>query len=96
MIIRIMGEGQYTVPEEAYPLLNEKDDLIEAAVNNADQEALTTAVEQLLALVREHGAEVPDDVLTDSELILPDSSVRLEQMRAWLDEFSEYDGLIPT
>ncbi|CAI9399776.1 PspA-associated protein PspAA [Aestuariimicrobium sp. T2.26MG-19.2B] len=96
MIIRIMGEGQYTVPEESFPALNEQDDLIEQAMAASDQEALTSAVERLLTIVREQGVEVPDDVLTDSELILPEASVRLEEMRAWLDDSPEYDGLIPS
>jgi hypothetical protein len=96
MIIRIMGEGQYTVPDEAFPALNEQDDLIEQAMTAGDQEALTSAVERLLTIVRDQGVEVPDDVLADSELILPEASVRLEEMRGWLDDSPEYDGLIPS
>lgn len=95
MIIRIMGEGQYSVPDEAHAALNVQDDKIEQAVNDADQEALTSAVEALLAIVRLEGSPVPDDVLADSELIVPDASVRVDEMRAWLDEASEYPGLIP-
>ncbi|MGJ6980987.1 PspA-associated protein PspAA [Aestuariimicrobium soli] len=95
MIIRIMGEGQYSVPDEAHEALNVQDDLIEKAVENSDQEALTSAVEALLAIVRLEGTEVPDDVLADSELIVPDASVRLEEMRSWLSEAGEYEGLIP-
>lgn len=95
MIIRVMGGGQYTIPDDARQRLNEADDEIEKAVASNDQEQLTHALEHLIGLVREVGAEVPDDVLADSDLILPDASARLEEIRAWLDDTSEYAGLIP-
>lgn len=96
MIVRIMGEGQWRIDDSELDGLNKLDDAVEAAVANSDQEALTGALEALLTHVREVGAEVADDELVDSDLILPDSSVLIEEMRAWLsDQGSDNQGLIP-
>ena len=95
MIVRIMGEGQYSVPDEVLASLNEVDDRVEQAVRAGDQQALTTALEELLAAIRSGGSPVPDDVLADSELILPDASALLEEVRTWLADAPGYDGLIP-
>jgi len=96
MIVRIIGEGQWTIdPQTDLPGLNELDDNIEQALKAADQERLTTALTQLLDEVRSKGTPVPDEVLADSDLILPDAAVTLEQMQQFLDEQGAEDGLIP-
>ncbi len=94
MIVRIMGEGQWRIGDDELASLNQLDDQVELAVAQDDQEALTTSLDALLTHVREVGQEVADDELVDSDLILPDSSVLIEEMREWLSD-PESTGLIP-
>ena len=93
MIVRILGEGQWEVPDDALGGLNALDDEVEQAVKAGDQPALTHALAALLNEVRSLGTLVPDDQLADSDLILPDADSSLADVEALLSESSE--GLIP-
>ena len=55
-------------------------------------------IEALQALgdgVRRLGVEVPEDVIVESDLVLPDVDVSLADVRELLKSTSEYYGLIP-
>lgn len=92
MIIRILGEGQFELADDVLDVLNSHDAKVAAAIEANDEEALATSLEGLLALVRE-GRQLADDELVDSDLIVPDASATLDEVRAILDE--NQDGLIP-
>ena len=93
MIVRILGEGQWEVPEDAVASLNTLDDRVERAVSQGDQAQLTLALSELLDEVRSVGTPVPDDQLADSDLILPDVDSSLSEVEGLLADSSE--GLIP-
>jgi len=93
MIVRILGEGQWEVPEDAVSGLNALDDQVEQAVAEQDEAKLTLALSELLDEVRTLGTPIADDQLLDSELILPDVDSSLADVQALLAESSE--GLIP-
>lgn len=93
MIVRILGEGQWQVPDSAIADLNALDDQVEQAVAQQDQATLAQALGELLSEVRTIGTPVPDDQLRDSDLILPDSDSSLSDVEALLAESAE--GLIP-
>ena len=93
MIVRILGEGQWDVPQEAVGGLNALDDQVEQAVAQQDQAKLTLALSALLDEVRTRGTLVPDDQILDSTLILPDVGSSLADVEALLAESA--DGLIP-
>ena len=93
MIVRILGEGQWEVPDEALARLNALDDAVEQAVTLNDQAKLTIALSGLLDEVRSVGTRVPDAEIADSDLILPDVDSTLADVEALLAESS--DGLIP-
>ena len=93
MIVRILGEGQWEVPDSAIADLNALDDQVEQAVAQQDQATLAQALGELLSEVRTIGTPVPDDQLRDSDLILPDSDSSLSDVEALLAESAE--GLIP-
>lgn len=95
MIIRILGEGQWVLEPDVLLGLNDLDDKVETAVQDKDQEQLTEALEKLLAAVREQGSEVPDDILVESDLVLPDPGSTVEEVALLLDGTSEYYGLLP-
>jgi hypothetical protein len=93
MIVRILGEGQWRVDEGSLPDLNRLDDAVEEAVSTDDQAELAGALQALLAEVRGSGTPVPDDELSDSDLILPGADSSLAEIRALLSSSGE--GLIP-
>ena len=55
MIVRILGEGQYDVADDALDRLNELDAAVEAAVEAGDEAAFAAALGQLLDGVRTVG-----------------------------------------
>ena len=91
MIVRILGEGQYDVSDDALPRLNELDSAVEAAVESDDTEAFATALSGLLEGVRTVGVPHGADSLDESDLILPPSDATIDEVRRLL----EGDGLIP-
>jgi hypothetical protein len=91
VIVRILGEGQFDVPEEALTPLNELDGALERAVESSDEAAFRTALAALLDGVRTAGVPHDAEALDESNLILPPSDASLEEVRALLED----DGLIP-
>ncbi len=71
MIIRILGEGQFDVPDEAVTTLNELDATVEASIEAGDEAAFRRALDGLLAGVRQAAAPHEEGSLDSSDLILP-------------------------
>lgn len=95
MIVRILGQGQWVMEPEQLISLNEIDVAVERAVAENDAEGLKRALEQLADGVRAHGTEVPDEVIAESDLVLPDADASLEEVKALLDGTKDFYGLIP-
>ncbi len=90
MIIRIMEEGQFDVPQDALPRLNELDAKLTQGVESGDEVAFADGLEMLLTEVRT-GKRLPDDYLGPSDLVLPPVDSTLEEVRALLGD----EGLVP-
>lgn len=95
MIVRILGEGQYRLDDAELEILNALDDDVEAAVKAGDAAWLGRALQRLLAEVREQGAGLDDDLLIDSDVILPSADTPLEQIREWIGDDQGVGGLLP-
>ena len=91
MIVRIMGEGQVEVGNEQLEGLNALDAEVETAVSSGDTEAFSLAFGALLDAVRRSGKPLPDEVLHDSDLVLPPADASIEEVR----ELLGVDGLVP-
>ena len=91
MIVRISGEGQYTIDDAGTAELNRMDSELEAAVNRDDEAAFTSALHGLLDQVRAQGSPLPADTLEESDLILPPQDASMDEVRSMLTE----EGLIP-
>jgi hypothetical protein len=91
MIVRILGVGQFRVPDAAADTLNAIDERLEAAVEAGDPAAFATELSALVAAVRSHGTAVPDAELVGSDAVVPDPDTTLDEARALLSE----EGLIP-
>jgi hypothetical protein len=91
VIVRILGEGQFSIDDTATAELNKLDTELEDAVNRGDEAGFSAALAALLARVRAEGSPVPSDSLEPSDLILPPPDASMEEVRKMLTD----EGLIP-
>ena len=91
MILRILGEGQLKMSDEAVNELNDLDERLIEAVDKGDEGQFQSALTNLVNKVRELGQPVPDDYIGPSELILPGPDATLEEVKELLSD----EGLIP-
>jgi hypothetical protein len=91
VIVRISGEGQFSIDDAATAELNRLDSELEAAVNRDDEAAFTAALHGLLEQVRARGSVLSADTLEPSDLILPPEDASMDEVREMLTE----EGLIP-
>lgn len=91
MIVRILGEGQYRLPDGAADTLNDIDGRLEDAVRVGDEDAFARELAALVAAVREHGDAVGLDELVPSDAVVPDPDTTLAEARRLLSD----EGLIP-
>jgi len=91
VIVRILGEGQFSVDDAGTAELNRLDTELEGAVDHGDEVAFTAALHGLLAEVRAHGSPLPPDSLEPSDLILPAGDTSMNEVRKMLTG----EGLIP-
>jgi hypothetical protein len=91
VIVRILGEGQFSVDDAATTGLNRLDTELEKAVNSNDEAAFAAALRGLVDQVRAQGSPLPTDSLEESDLILPGPDSSMDEVRKMLTD----DGLIP-
>jgi hypothetical protein len=91
MIVRIATEDQYELPDEDAQRLNDLDNDAVAAVEAGDEEGWQEIFASMIELVRTDGRPVAEDVLEESDVILPPPDTTFEQAS---EQFTG-DGLIP-
>lgn len=91
MIVRIATEGQYELPDTDVDRLNELDNDLVTAVEAGDEERWQELFQSLLELVRSDGTPVAEDVLEESDVILPPPDLTFEEAG---EQFTG-EGLIP-
>jgi hypothetical protein len=91
MIVRILTEGQYNLPGAFIDDLNELDNQLVEVVEMDDRDRFETALKEMLDLVRSKGSPVPLDELVESDLVLPEPDITLEEA----EELFTGEGLLP-
>lgn len=91
MIVRIVNEGQFRLPDEDAQRLNELDNDAVAAAEAKDEAKFNEIWQQMLQLVESDGEELADDELVESDVILPPRDISFEEA---CGEFTG-EGLIP-
>ena len=91
MIVRILGDNQYQLPDSHLDELNVLDGELEAALAGDDDEAFRAVLGRMTDLVRTEGTPEPDDFLGASDATLPDADATRADVVAMLAE----DGLVP-
>ena len=91
MIVRILTEGQFNLPGAHVDELNEIDNQSVEVVENEDREGFERLLKKMLDLVRENGTPVPVDELVESDLVLPEPDLTLEEA----EKTFTGEGLLP-
>ena len=91
MIVRILGEGQFNLPGAAIDELNDIDNRMVEAVEAEDSVQFQAILLEMLEFVRDRGIAVPVDELVESDLILPETDLTLDEA----EHIFIGDGLLP-
>ena len=86
MIVRILGEGQFDVPDADRAVIEELGDVLTAAVDGHDEAGFAPSLANLIEAVRRIGTELPPDSFTSSDLVVPFSDATLTETEALLEE----------
>ena len=91
MIVRILTEGQYNLPGAYIDDLNAIDNELVEVVEAGDRDAFDRTLKRMLDLVRDNGSPVPIDELVESDLVLPEPDITLEEA----GELFVGEGIVP-
>lgn len=91
MIVRILTEGQYNLPGAYIDDLNAIDNRLVELVESGDRDGFDATLKAMLDLVRENGDPLPIDELVESDLVLPEPDITLEEA----GELFVGEGLVP-
>jgi hypothetical protein len=84
MIVRILGEGQFELPDDQITALEESDQELVAALDAGDESTFRDVLGRLLQSVRANGSLVAADRFVPSDLTLPDKFASLGEVRELL------------
>lgn len=85
MIVRILGDGQYELPEDVDQEFVDLDDLLITHVEAGDEAAFQRDLSAIIALVHQ-GSRLPDDDIQPSDGVVPDVGATLADIRKLLAE----------
>ena len=86
MIVRILGEGRYQVPDADLPAVEQLDADLEDAIDRKDEAAFTGALADLVGQVRHTGTRLGHDDVGPSEMVVPHEGSSLAEVIALLAE----------
>jgi hypothetical protein len=91
VIVRILGEGQFLIPDEDRGELEAFDSKVADAVDHGDEKAFGPALAALVAEVRRLGQPVADDTFAPSDLVVPFPDATLSETKSLLADTSGAD-----
>lgn len=84
MIVRILGEGQFEVPDGAAAMLDRLDGELSKAAEDGDHAAFGRTLTAILSAVRAHGRPASRGHLGTSDLVVPGPSATIADVRSLL------------
>jgi hypothetical protein len=90
VIIRILGEGQFLVPDSELAEINRLDAALEHALRSPDDD-VQPSLDALLEHVRSVGTRPPEHEILESDAVLPFADASEDDIRDMLGD----DGLVP-
>ena len=91
MIVRILTEGQFNLPGAHLDELNDLDNQLVEVVEQEDRAEFERMLKKLLDVVRDNGTPVPIDEIVESDLVLPEPDITLEEAA----ELFTGEGIVP-
>ncbi len=88
MIVRILGEGRFDVPEADMPAIEQLDAQLTDAMDRDDDAAFDSALSDLVNQVRHTGTLLPADDLQTSGLVVPHPGSSLSEVKELLTQES--------
>lgn len=82
MIIRIMGEGQYRVPEALCDKLNQIDNRIVQLVEEEKIVEFQNEFAKLISEIKEKGEPIEAEEILKSDIIVPPEDLSLEEAKS--------------
>jgi CBS domain-containing protein len=86
MIVRILGEGRFDVPEADMPAIEQLDAQLTDALDRDDEAEFDSTLADLLGQVRHTGTLLPADDLQTSGLVVPHPDSTLSEVKELLTE----------
>ncbi|MGO9195918.1 MAG: PspA-associated protein PspAA [Acidimicrobiales bacterium] len=84
MIVRILGEGQYELPDDSLPSLEVLDAGLNAALEAGDDAGFELALQALVDKVRGSGRPLELTTIVPSDLTVPHAGATIEDLRKLL------------
>ncbi|MGP0108870.1 MAG: PspA-associated protein PspAA [Acidimicrobiales bacterium] len=92
MIIRILGEGQYEIPETERRTLEGLDAALVGAVDGGHEAAFAAALGAIIDEVRQAGQALADDAFAPSDLVVPFADATLAETKTLLADSGDAVG----
>jgi hypothetical protein len=86
MVVRILGEGRYDVPDADIPAIEQLDAQLADALERGDETEFASTLADLISLVRHTGTLVAPDDLRTSSLVVPHEGSTLAEVQSLLAE----------
>jgi hypothetical protein len=86
VIVRILGEGRYDIPEADLPAIEQLDAALVDALDRNDAATFSGVLADLIGQVRHTGTLLAPDDLRPSELAVPHEGSTLDEVRTLLAE----------
>jgi hypothetical protein len=85
MIVRILGDRLYEVPDDELPAIEKLDTEMDGAMKSGDETAFSAALAELIAKIRGACSPLADDDERKSDLVVPHDGSTLQEVRDMLD-----------
>ncbi|HEV3310890.1 MAG TPA: hypothetical protein VG815_10270 [Chloroflexota bacterium] len=86
MIVRIQGEGQYELPDDAQAKLDDLDGKLFSAIQGADHDGFVAALKAVISFIETSGSKIADDRLVGSDVILPAPDTSFDEAKRILTD----------
>jgi hypothetical protein len=86
MIVRILGEGRFDVPDADIPAIEQLDEQLADAMDRGDEVEFQSTLADLIGQVRHTGTLVAPDDLRTSTLAVPHEGSTLAEVQSLLSE----------
>lgn len=86
MIVRISGEGQFELDDQATKRLDQLDNQLVNALNAGDADAFRRRLEETVTYVRQSGSPLAAERVVPSDVIIPPTDIDLEEARQFFTD----------